>query len=131
MSGITYVFDIETDGLLDDVTKIHCLAMQDLDTGDRKVFSPHDGNISDGLVALRTADTIIGHNIIGYDLPVIRKLYPGWKTEAKVIDTLIMSRLYMPDMLDYDYAQSRAGAYGLPQKLFGRHSLEAWGYRLG
>ena len=29
-----YVFDIETDGLLDDVTKVHCLALKNIDTGE-------------------------------------------------------------------------------------------------
>ena len=125
-----YVFDIETDGLLDGVTKIHCLAIQDMDTGYKKTFSSHDGDIEAGLAALSMAGAIIGHNIISYDLPAIRKLYPGWKTEARIIDTLIMSRLYLPDLLDYDYARSRAVNMSMPQKLFGRHSLEAWGYLL-
>ena len=39
------------------------------------------------------ADTIIGHNIIGYDIPVIRKLYPWFGKPAYVVDTLLLSRL--------------------------------------
>ena len=45
------------------------------------------------------ADCIAGHNIIGYDLPVIKKIYPWFENPAVVIDTLVLSRLYHPDMI--------------------------------
>ena len=37
------------------------------------------------------SDRIIGHNIIGYDLPVIRKLYPWFGNPAHVVDTLLLA----------------------------------------
>jgi DNA polymerase-1 len=40
-------------------------------------------------------------------------------------DTLIATRLLWPDIRDADIAAGK-----IPSKLFGRHSLEAWGWRL-
>ena len=45
-----------------------------------------------------------------------------------VIDTLILSRLYHPNLLDID--KKHAWKH-MPLQLYGRHSLEAYGYRLG
>lgn len=129
----TLIFDLETDGLLPSVSKIHSLVIRDYHTGlgysccDQPSAIP----IEVGLEMLAEADEIIGHNIINYDLPVIRKLHPGWSTNAKITDTILMSRLYLPNLLDFDYANLRAKSYEIPPKLMGRHSLEAWGYRVG
>ena len=46
--------------------------------------------------------------------------------KEKVFDTLLMSRLIWTNLLDHDYKHKE-----LPAKLYGRHSLESWGYRLG
>ena len=43
------------------------------------------------------------------------------------MDTLVLSRLYYPNIIDRDYERR---PQGMPQRLYGRHSLEAWGYRL-
>ena len=127
------VFDIETDGLYDAVTKIHSLVMEDADTG--AVYSCTDNDpacisIADGLARLAAADAIIGHNIVNYDVPVLHKLCPGWTTKARILDTILMSRLYKPNIEDEDFAQEKAGRYRIPPKLKGSHGLEAWGYRL-
>ena len=70
------IFDLETNGLLANVTTIHCLAIHDLDT--KETFAYNDTGtqepISRGIQRLQDAESIIGHNIIGYDIPVIRKL---------------------------------------------------------
>lgn len=138
--GPRLYFDLETDGLLDAVSVIHSLVIEDLDTGE--VYSccntPSHGqyDLLEGLALLATASELIGHNIIGYDLPVIRKLYPKWKHSALIIDTLISARLMFGDMRDRDFGvrerQIRKGlAPSLPGNLIGTHRLEAWGYRLG
>ena len=124
------VFDIETDGLYDDVTKIHCIGVFDLDTKQTHVFND-EGNvqpITKGVQLLEDACCLIGHNIIGYDIPVITKLYPWFESKAIVLDTLILSRLYHSDMLGID---SKRKWSEMPSKLYGRHSLESYGYRLG
>ena len=74
------------------------------------------------------ADTLAGHNLIGYDLAVLRKLSNGFHTDATVIDTLVLSRLYHPNLMEID--KKRQWRH-MPLQLYGRHSLEAYGYRLG
>ena len=122
----TFVFDIETDGFLEECTKIHCIGLSTPD-GERAVYAGKD--LIMGLKHLANAAHIIGHNIIGFDIPVIQKLYPTWRTKAKISDTLVMSRIGCPDIIKSDWATIDTS--GMPKKLCGRHSLESWGYRLG
>ena len=118
-------FDIETDGLLQDLTKIHCIAAQDLDTN--KKYFWFNGEVPKGLDFLLTADELFGHNIIGYDYEAIRKIYPLWSFKGTTYDTLILSRLLFTDLLDRDF---RSRPANMPPNLYGRHSLESWGHRL-
>jgi DNA polymerase I-like protein with 3'-5' exonuclease and polymerase domains len=75
------------------------------------------------------AEELWGHNIIGFDVPAIQEIYPFFQPwESKYYDTLILSRLFFTDMLDRDLRSKPAN---MPGNLYGRHSLEAWGYRLG
>ena len=71
------IFDLETDGFLKDVSTIHCLAIHDLDNKETYTFNDTGTKepVVRGVQLLADADSVIGHNIIGYDLPVIRKLY--------------------------------------------------------
>jgi len=122
------VFDLETDGLLPEVTKIHCVVAQDLETG--MVFKWHPCDIEGALDFLSEATELWGHNIIGYDIPVLEKLYPDWKHDAVVRDTQVYAQLLWPDLKPTDYRRINAGV-DFPRKYAGRHSLAAWGYRLG
>lgn len=118
-------FDIETDGLLKDLTKIHCIAAQDLDTNEKHFW--FNGDVKEGLDFLLTADQLWGHNLIGFDYQAIRKLYPAWSYQGQTYDTLILSRLMFTDILDRDF-RSRPAL--MPANLYGRHALESWGHRL-
>ena len=125
------VFDCETNGLLHDVSTIHCIAIYDSQKEETFVFNDQGGDcypLTEGLHWLTSADVIIGHNIIGYDLPVLRKIYSWFESSATVIDTLILSRLYHPNLMEID--KKRAWPR-MPLQLYGRHSLESYGYRLG
>ena len=127
---VSLVFDLETDGLLKDVSTIHCLAIHDLTTKETLTYND-EGNqepVVRGLQRLYDADCVIGHNIIGYDLPVIRKLYSWFDRNPYLIDTLLLSRLYHADMMSVD---KKNNWKHMPLKLYGRHSLESYGYRLG
>ena len=125
-----YVFDIETDGLLDKLTKVHSLVLKHIDTGEVFSFTPQ--HIETGVRMLQEADLIIGHNIIKFDLPALTKVYPWFSVDqSKVKDTLVLSRLIWSDVADKDYSRIRAGKTAMPMKLAGSHSLEAWGWRLG
>lgn len=127
-------FDLETNGLLDTVSVVHCLVVKCLSTGAVRRFadSPEaiaiDGTVADGVALLKAATTLVAHNGIGYDLPVLAKLF-GFKPSGGVRDTLVLSRLAFPDIKPFDYARIHKGLE-LPGKLVGSHSLEAWGIRL-
>lgn len=124
------IFDLETDGLYYDATKIHCICIYDLDTEQTLIFNDQGNEqpITKGIQLLEDADLVIGHNIIGYDLPLIHKLYPWFQRVDGVLDTLVLSRIYHADMLKTDQKRKWGN---MPPKLLGRHSLESYGYRLG
>ena len=128
---MTLVFDLETNGLLNDVTRIHCIAIYDSTTDEIETYNDEKNNkysITEGLNKLLVADTIVGHNIIGFDIPCISKLYNYFTPSARVIDTLLLSRLYHPHLYDIDHKHKWRH---MPLQLYGRHSLESYGYRLG
>jgi DNA polymerase I-like protein with 3'-5' exonuclease and polymerase domains len=127
------VFDIETDGLYNDVSRIHSLVLQDANT--KEVYSCTDSSkqympVKEGLNLLSEADCIIGHNIINFDIPVIKKLFPSWGCSGVPYDTLLMARLYKPDIRSDDLENISKGRV-FPKQLIGKHSLEAWGWRVG
>ena len=130
----TLIFDLEANGLYNDVTRIHCLAYYDSDMDEIHSFNdecPGKGMSSPIVRAiqyLEQAKVIVGHNIIGYDLPVISKLYPFFSPSGVIIDTLLLSRLYHPRLMLLDKERNWPH---MPLQLYGRHSLEAYGYRLG
>ena len=122
-----YVLDLETDGLYDEVTTIHCLVLHDLNRDQTFTYGPD--SIAAGLEHLATADVLIGQNILFFDIPVIRKLYPFYTfAAARIIDTLITTRLIWPKEKLYDMDTEQYTQ--VPPKLRGSASLKAWGYRL-
>jgi DNA polymerase I-like protein with 3'-5' exonuclease and polymerase domains len=138
------VADLETDGLLDTVSRVHCLVTQDADTGAVRVYhndpaiTPKHGTIAEGLGVLASADVRAGHNWDGYDEKVLDKLYPGWSARgpvkgARILDTLVGATVVFPDehQSHLDHGRSKIPGQAMPPKLMGRHSLEAWGWRLG
>jgi len=129
------VFDIETDGLLPDLTKIHSLCIADLDSDQRWSCADQPGftPIEEGLQIVNWAEEVWGHNILAFDIPAIRKVWPGFREFGpdKARDTLLCSRLMWTDIEEADWANIKAGRLTLPPKLVGAHSLKAWGYRLG
>lgn len=137
-SKTTLVFDIETNGLIPEMTVVHSLVIKDVNTGEVGSFSDRLGypSIMEGLMWLMKADCIVGHNIQDFDIPAIQKLYPWFEPKGIVRDTIIMSRLIYADMKDADFrmekdrAKKRRGPW-IAKHLFGRHSLESWGARLG
>ena len=77
----TYYFDIETNAiedfvLLTDLKVVHCLSLYDRDLD--KVVTFSGDSIRTGLEEMDRAHTIIGHNVIKFDLPALHKLY-GWR----------------------------------------------------
>lgn len=114
-----WVFDLEANGFLHVATKAHCGVFKNLETGLVRRFQPSE--IPAMLKFMDTCATLMGHNIIGYDFPLLKDLY-GYTFKGKKIDTLLMSRLQNP---------KRMLPFNCPNKKCGPHSVEAWGYRLG
>lgn len=143
------IFDLETDGLLETVSTIHCLHLYDTDKPDLGVQRYNDhayeatGTVLEGVQALGRADEILAHNGIGFDYLVLDKLYPDWNLEKKPkrLDSLILSRVLFTELKDMDFEARRRGYWISSQKknhvpekmggIIGSHSLKAWGLRLG
>ncbi len=106
MNNSKIVFDIEADGLHPE--NVWCIVAKELDG---KIHTFDNTQIHEGIKFLQEADTLIGHNIIGYDIPVLEKLYDV-KFNCNVEDTLVMSRLFNPVREN-------------------GHALKAWGWRVG
>ena len=67
----TMLFDIETNGLLNELNRVHLLVIKEGDT--RRTFRKNDNEdtIEDGLKLLQEADRIVAHNAIKFDVPAI------------------------------------------------------------
>ena len=91
------VLDIEANAL-DNPTEIWVIVCKDIDTGEIHVFRRPTADPAEGLrfsTFYRKATTCIGHNLLGYDLPVLRNLL-GLEFSASYpnsVDTLIISHL--------------------------------------
>ncbi len=109
------IFDIETNGLLKQASKIHCLSYQKIDNKgnklEKKTLTEYQ-DIVNLFVTLADSDYIVGHNIIRYDIPVLEKILNLNLKHLKVIDTLGLSFYHYP------VAQFK-------------HGLEEWGERFG
>lgn len=146
----TLLFDIETDGLYWQATKLHCIALRDPFTGHNWLATDASSDIhpagativslDEGLRMLTEAEEIIGHNVIKYDIPMIQRLRPGFNPKGKVFDTLVAAKVIWPDIKEIDYAKRKkllrtVGPERMnkqyPGSIIGRHGLDAWGYRLG
>jgi len=100
------VFDIETTMTAD---KIWCIVCKHGDT----YYQFKEDRLHRFAELIKQTDEVIGHNIIGFDIPVVNTIF-GYDLFAncKVTDTLVLSRLLNP-MID------------------GGHSLRNWGTKLG
>jgi DNA polymerase-1 len=98
------VFDIETNGLNPSVIWCICGIKDD------KMFTLEMPDKQTWECLMEGVTEVIGHNIIRYDIPVVERLLDV-SIDCKITDTLVMSRLYNP-------------------QLEGGHSLAAWGERL-
>ena len=92
------IFDLEADGLYEHADTIWCIVTKDIDTGEvSKWASDLSCDITIALCHLEEANELIGHNIIDYDLRLIKKLYPSFKLKGLILDTMILSQLLNPD----------------------------------
>lgn len=126
------VLDIETNGL--NPNKIWCIVCKDINTQELIKFHAKK-NLQSGHTEWRDSfkefiekevRTIIGHNIIAYDIYWINKLLGMKIKTSMLIDTLVLSRLFRPVSPFLEQAK-----FLKTDTRLGGHSLEAWGTRLG
>ena len=96
--------DLEADGL--DPTTIWCVVTKE--NGVSTIHTTPDSLCE----ALRGSVSVVGHNLIGYDLPVLKRLWSVSVASERIVDTLVLSRLFDP---------SKSGG----------HALRNWGNELG
>ena len=114
------VWDIEGNGLHEiiidqkgqptkEADKVHCVVAVDLQTDEMHTFRPHQ--IDEGWDLLCNATSIIGHNILQYDIPVMERITGRRLPDSvKIIDTFMMAQLLWPDR-----SNNPAQGYGLKQ----------------
>ena len=112
------VFDIESNGLLDTITKIHCLSYSIYVDG--KLVSKGSITNYDKMRAfLKVQMVLVGHNIVLFDVPALERIL-GIKITCKLVDTLGLSWYLYPLV-------KRKGKMVTREK----HGLGAWGELLG
>jgi len=102
------VFDIETDGLLDELTKIHVLSYS---YDGKDVVST--GDYDEMREFFKTHHYLIGHNIIRFDIPAVEKVL-GIKVKARLVDTLAISWYLHHDRLKHGLEWYGVD-YGIPK----------------
>ena len=105
---MTTVFDIETDGLLDELTKIHVMSWSN-DMGEVK----HTHDYDEMRYVLLNTETLVGHNIIRFDIPAIEKVL-GIEVKARLIDTLALSWYLNHDRMKHGL-EGYGEDYGVPK----------------
>jgi hypothetical protein len=136
------VFDCEANGLLHNVTKMWCIYCEDFETGEGFLFHdypefdnvvggdevgveftipPRSGTLEEGAKFLSKARGLTAHNMIGFDLFLLKMFFPNFKIRYDyplMRDTMLMSQV-----LWYDRKPVK-GYKGI-------HNLNSWGARLG
>lgn len=126
---MTLAVDAEFDSL--DPSEMTALCWVDIETG-----AEHDcgRDLEDGLRWLMGDHTLVFHNGIGFDLPAMQSLYPWFKPQRPIVDTLVLARMAFADLVPADLEQ-----FGSQQELMkidrrarlGSQALHTWGVRLG
>jgi DNA polymerase I len=128
---LNLICDIETNGLLHELDRVHCIVLRDVETGEVHSCADQDGYLplQRALDLVSKADQLVGHNLINFDMRALKKVYPGltMRSGCDIVDTLILSRVLWPELEPVD---DQKFCY-IDKKYRGRHSLAAWGERLG
>jgi len=126
-----FVLDLESNGLLHQMDRVHCIVLRDVETKEVHSCADQDGYepIQHALDLIEKAEQLVGHNVINFDLRGLKKIYPGlsMRSDCDIVDTLVMSRVLWPELEPVDDQKYSH----IDKKYRGRHSLAAWGERLG
>lgn len=131
MGKRSVVIDIEANGLAP--TIIWCVVCLDIETEEVFKFYPKNpytghNDWKEEFINFLTneCNTLIGHNLLGYDVYWINKILGTDIKVSQVEDTLVMSRLFRP-VTPFKERQP----FLKSDTRLGGHGLEAWGDRLG
>jgi DNA polymerase-1 len=123
-------WDTETNGLLPTLSKVHCLGARFEGAGTKTYLNcadqPGYTPMAEGLAALEKADIRVAHNGVDFDERATRKCFPNWRPHGIARDTLIIARLLFAKP-----QKTAPNNHKLTPQMRSRHSLEAWGLRLG
>lgn len=125
--------DIETELIPEmgiyDISKIYCIGVKVNDQPTKMftyLYHPTSaGNLRAAIDLINTCDYIVGHNLAGFDLPILESIAP---ITAKPIDTLIAAKMMFTQS---DLYSIDLGITTMPKDLYASYSLKAFGYRIG
>lgn len=136
------ILDLETDGLLPELTQVFCAVAYDTKTEEffqfisdriydamcQNVGSPTKGTfpLRDLFSYLDKWPELSCQNGLGFDLKVLKKLY-NYEYKGKYLDTVLLSRILWPDLENIQYKDEN----GKLKTTRHPHSVEAWGLRFG
>ncbi len=125
------VFDIETNGFYFEVHTCWCIWVFDVDSEDRIGFRPHQ--MEEAVRFLNNCNVLIGHNIVDYDIPVMRKLFEDFDP-MHLFDTLVLSRMLAPDRFSHSLKSygkqldNAKGDYGEQEEAWDKFSEDMYWY---
>jgi DNA polymerase-1 len=90
-------FDIETDGIV--ATKVHCIVAIDVTTREQFIYRSDKGDLDGFRDLISEPCELIGHNILGYDIPTLERLMGMEFGQHLLTDSLVLSRLSNPSRL--------------------------------
>ena len=90
-----WIVDVETDALLPEASRVHCIVAQDYRTGETRKFK-EDECLSQFPYWVKNIDNLIMHNGLSFDARIMNKFLGTHIKVSDVTDTLILSQLYNP-----------------------------------
>jgi len=129
---VVRVYDLETSSgqfdkpnAVDLIEKIHCIVVDDF-----LAVTPEEQK--EAVRLLNEADVVVAHNGAAFDYPVLKRFFPEFAPKEQ-LDTRIISEVVYGGELRFKdiHASRKYNGDWIDPKLYGRHSLQAWGQRLG
>jgi DNA polymerase III epsilon subunit-like protein len=86
-------FDIETDGIV--ATKVHCIVAIDVTTREQFIYRSDKGDLDGFRDLISEPCELIGHNILGYDIPTLERLMGMEFGQHLLTDSLVLSDIVL------------------------------------
>lgn len=110
-----YICDIETNGLLDVLTKLHVFSICYKNQANNSWEVVSTSSEQDIKKVMEDPNNIVvGHNFFLFDTSALKKLYPDLVIRARIIDTLLLSWVLRPNRPKHGL-ESYGVEYGVPK----------------